>query len=103
MKYQKIISLLDNTSNQPTKLRVKTWVEINDNSCGTYNTNSPIIFKTSMLRSSLCDNIHAYILLSGTITITRAGNDDAARRLDERNKGVIFKYCASFTDYISKI
>ena len=56
-----------------------------------------------MLRSSLCDNINAYILLSGTITITRAGNDDAARRLDERNKGVIFKYCASFTDYISKI
>ena len=31
-----------------------------------------------MLRSSLCDYSDAYILVSGTITITRAGNDDAA-------------------------
>ena len=56
-----------------------------------------------MLRSSLCDYSDAYILVSGTITITRAGNDDAAWRLDERNKGVIFKNCAPFTDCISEI
>ena len=31
------------------------------------------------------------------------GNDDAARRLDETNKGIIFKNCAPFTDCISKI
>ena len=30
-------------------------------------------------------------------------NDDAARRLDERNKGAVFKNCASFTDCISEI
>ena len=28
MEYQKIINLLDNTSNQPTKFRTKNWVEI---------------------------------------------------------------------------
>ena len=39
-----------------------------------------------MLRSSLCDYSDAYILVSGTITITGAGADDAAKRLDERNK-----------------
>ena len=30
MEYQKIIKLLDNTPNQPSKLRMKYWVEIND-------------------------------------------------------------------------
>ena len=32
MEYQKMINLLDNTPNQPTKLRTKNWVEINDDS-----------------------------------------------------------------------
>ena len=56
-----------------------------------------------MLRSSLWDYSDAYVLVSGTITITGAENDDAARRLDERNKGVIFKNCAPFTDCTSEI
>ena len=78
-------------------------VEINDDSCGTYNTNSQIKFETSMLRSSLCDYSDAYILVSGTIIITGAGADDSAKRLEEKNKGVIFKNCAPFTDCISEI
>ena len=56
-----------------------------------------------MLRSSVCDYSDANILVNGTITITGAGPDDAARQLDERNKGVIFKNCAPFTDCISEI
>ena len=32
MEYQKMINLLDNTPNQPTKLRTKNWVEKNDES-----------------------------------------------------------------------
>ena len=67
MEYEKIINLLKNTPNQPTKFRTKNWVEINDDSRGTHNTNSQIRFKTSMLRSSLCDYSEAYILVSGTI------------------------------------
>ena len=38
-----------------------------------------------MLRSNLCDYADAYILVKGTITITRAGDDDAAKQLGERN------------------
>ena len=53
MEHQKIINLLDNTSNQPTKFRTKKWIEINDEERGIYNTNSQIKFKTSMLRSGL--------------------------------------------------
>ena len=53
MLYQKIISLLDNTSDQPTKFITRNCVEINDVSRGTYNTNSQFKLKTSMLKSSL--------------------------------------------------
>ena len=102
MEYQKIANLLDNVSNQPSKFRTRNWVEINDESRGTYTSND-IKFKTTMLRSNLCDYADAYILVKGTITITGAGDDAAARRADERNKGVIFKNCAPFTKCISKI
>ena len=43
------------------------------------------------------------ILVNGTVTITGAGNDDAARQADEREKGVTIKNCASFTKCISRI
>ena len=56
-----------------------------------------------MLRSSLCDYSDRYILVSETITISAAGNDDTTRRLEEINKGVIFKKCALFTDCITEI
>ena len=55
MEYQKIINFLDNTPSQLTKFRTKNWVEINDDAHGTYNNNSQIKSKTSMLRSSLWD------------------------------------------------
>ena len=58
-----------------------------------------------MLRSSLCDYMDAYILVSGTIAITRAGANDAANRVEEGEKGVIFKnhWRKPFTDCISEI
>ena len=69
MDNQKIIDFLDNTSNQPTKFRTENWIEIIDESGGTYNTNSHIKFKTSTLRSTLCDYSDPYVLVSGTITV----------------------------------
>ena len=83
--------MLDNTPNQPTKFRTKNWINIIDDARGTYNTNSQIKFKVSILKSSLCDYIDAYIPVSGKITITGAGADDAAKRLDKRNKGVVLR------------
>ena len=56
-----------------------------------------------MLNSSLNDYSDAYILATSTITIDGKGADDAAKRLDERNQGVIFKNWAPFTDCISEI
>ena len=65
MEYQKIINLLDNTPNQPSNFRTKNWTEINYSS-GTYSTNGQIKFKSSMLKSSLCNYSDAYILFKGT-------------------------------------
>ena len=102
MEYQKIINMLDKTSNQLSEFRTKYWVEINDDSRGTYNTNSQIKFKTAILKSSLCGYNDAYILIKGRITITGAGADETVRQADERNKGVIFKNCTPFTNCIVK-
>ena len=43
------------------------------------------------------------LCVSGTVTITAAGADDAAKPVDKRNKDVIFKSCAPFTDCINRI
>ena len=88
MEYQKIIHLLDNMSNQLSKFRTKNWIETNDESRGVYNTNSHIRFKTTMLKSTLCDYSDAYVLVKVTITITEAGDNAAVRQAYERNKGV---------------
>ena len=98
MEYQKIIDLVDNIPDQLSKYRTKNWIEINDQSRGVCNTNSEIRFKTTMLKSSLCDYGHVYILGQGKIAITEVGDDATARQTDERNKGVIFKNCAPFTN-----
>ena len=44
MEFQKIANLIDDVSNQPSKFRTKNWVEINDESRGTYYVNSQIKF-----------------------------------------------------------
>ena len=103
MEYQKIINLLDNTPNQLSKFRIKNWIGINDQSRGVYNVNSDIRFKTTMLKFSLCDYSHAYIVVKGRIAITGEGADDAARQVDERDKRVIFKNCAQFINCKSEI
>ena len=103
MEYQKIIHLLDNTSNQLSKFRRKNCIEINDWSRWVYNTNTDIRFKTTMLKSSLCYYSDAYILVKGTILNTGAGDDAAARQIVERNKGVIFTNYAPFINCKSEI
>ena len=45
--------------NQPSKFGTRNWVEINDESKGRYD-NSNIRFKTSMIRSNLCDYSDSY-------------------------------------------
>ena len=99
MEYQKIINLLDNTQNQPSKFRTKNLVEINDDARETCNTNSQIKFKISMLKSSLCDYSGAYILVKETISIASQAGDNP----NNDNKEVVFKNFGPFTDCISEM
>ena len=69
MEYRKIINLLDNTANEPSKFKTKNFVNINDESSGTYNKDNHIKFKTSTLRTCLCNYSNAYILVKGAITV----------------------------------
>ena len=104
MEYQKIINFLDNTSNQVSKFRIKNWIEINDQSRAVNNTNRNIRFKTTMLKSILCDYKDAYILVKGRITISGEGADITARLADERNTVVIYlKKNATFINCKSEI
>ena len=100
MEYQKIINLLDNTPNQPTKFRTKNLAEISDDSRGTYNTNSQVRFKTSVIRSSLCDYSGAYIPVKGTITVALVAANAQPQNV---GKKVVFEICAPFIDYINEI
>ena len=101
MEYQKIENLIDDASNQPSKCITKSLVEINDESRGTYNVNSQIKFRTTMLKSSLCDYSDAYVVVKGTITVNNTAAADADA--NNTNKKVIFKNCGPFTNCISEI
>ena len=102
MEYQKIANLIDDdASNQPSKFRTRNWVEINDESRGVYSVNSQIKFKTTMLKSSLCDYSDAYILVKGTISVNNTAAAGAAA--NNTNKKVIFKNCAPFSNCIREV
>ena len=98
MEFQKIINLLDTTSDDKDLPRfvTKKWIKVYDQSEKNYNGNKEIRIKTPMLRSDLCDFSDVYILVKGEITVTNSNNA-------KRNKAVAFKNNALFTNCISKI
>ena len=73
MEFQKIINLLDITSDYKDLPRyvTKKWIEVCDQSEKDYNVNKEIRFKTSMLRTDLCDFSDAYIVVKGNITAVK--------------------------------
>ena len=97
MEYQKIKSFLDNIPNQLTKLKIKSLVEIDDETHGTYATNSQINCKTLMLKSSSLNYRDAYIYW--IITVPNTGT---TAYLNNR-KNMIIKNGALFTGWIIEI
>ena len=98
MEYQKIKNLLDNIPDKVPRFITKKWIEVHDQSGETYNTNKQIRFKTSMLRSGLCDFSVAYIVVKGTVTVSADERDR-----DEMNRQVILKNNTLFISCFSKI
>ena len=81
----------------------KKWIEVHDQSGNAedrYKPSKQIIFKTSMLRSDLCDFTDANIVVKGNNTLTKAANKDF---IDVRNTFLVFKNNAPLTNCLSKI
>ena len=86
MEYQKIANLLGNIPDKVPRFITKKWIEVYDQSGEAYNTNKQIRFKTSMLRSDLCDYSDAYIVVKGIVTVSANERDR-----DEMNRQIIVK------------
>ena len=97
MEFNEINNLLGETNNKIPRFITKKWVEIRNQFRDDYNTNNQIRFKTSMLRSDLCDYSDAYIWVKGTISVVNPNNNvNFDRRLTLKNN-------APFISCISKI
>ena len=99
MEYQKITKMLGTTLDEVLRLITKKWVKVHDQSGSAddrYKPSKQIRFKTSMLRSDLCDYSDACIVVKGTITVTDPNNANYDKKL-------AFKNNAPFTSCISKI
>ena len=97
MECRKITSLSGNIPDKVPWFITKKWIEVYEQSGGTYNIKKQIRFKTSMLRSDLCDYSDAYIVVEGIVTVE--GNN----KMDGENRFSAFKNNAPFTVCISEI
>ena len=97
MEFNKINNLLGPAHDKVPRFITKKWIEVQSQSGSTYNTSKPIRFKTSRLRSDLCDCFDAYVWVKGKITVTDPNNNaNLDRRLTLKNN-------APFISCISKI
>ena len=86
MEPQKIINLLKDSRNYPSKFTTKKW-HVNDSETkGQYKKENPIHFITDSTKSCLYDYSDAYILVTRDTTVAR-GNV---------NTNVTFKNCTQF-------
>ena len=101
MEFQEIVNLLGITPDDKGLPRfvTKKWIELYDQTGGSYNVNKEIRIKTPMLRSDLCDFRDVYIVVKGTITTEQNTNINN----DGHNKPFVFKNNAPFISYILKI
>ena len=97
MEFNKIINSLGPAHDKVPRFVTKKWIEVQSQSGNTYNTSKSIKFKTSMLRSDLCNFSDAYVWVKGKITVTNE-NDNA-----NFNKELALKNNALFISCISKI
>ena len=99
MEYKKITNLLGNNipDNKVPRFITKKWIEVYDQSGGTYNTNKQIRFQTSMLRSDLCVFSDVYIVGKGKIAVKGANN------IVKYNRSLALKNNGLFISCISKI
>ena len=93
METQKIINLLNDSSNEESKFATKKWYVIDSQTTkGKYKQGDTIKFETETIKSSFCVYSDTFILVTGNITV------DADNGID-----VAFKNCAPFSTFATKI
>ena len=97
MEFNKINNLLDTAHDQVPKFVTKKWIEVQHQSGKPYDTSKEIRFKTSMLRSDLCNYSKAYVWVKGDVT-ANANNYNVNDEVE-----FSFKNNAPFISCISKI
>ena len=78
-EYQKITNLLGTTIDEIPRFITKKLVKGYDQSGSAddrYKPNKQVRFKTSILRSDLCDYSDAYIVVKGNIILTKQTNEE---------------------------
>ena len=79
METQKIINLLNDSSNEESKFATKKWYVIDSQTTkGKYKEGDTIKFETETIKSNLCDYSDAFILVTGNITVNAANDTDVA-------------------------
>ena len=98
MEFNKINNLIGPAYDEVTMFITKNWIEVQSQSGSTYNTTNPIRFKTSMLRSDLCDYSDAYVWVKGTISVTNPNNNvNFDKRLTLKNNAPLFRVFQKLT------
>ena len=86
MEFNNINNLLGPAHDEVPRFITKKRIEVQSQSGSTYNTSKLIRFKTSILRSDLCDYSDTYVWVKGTITVTNPNNNASFdRRLTLKN------------------
>ena len=80
MDTQKIINLLNDSSNEESKFATKKWYVIDTQTA----QGDTIKFETKSIKSNLCDSSNAHILDTGNITATANNNTDVAFKIVNR-------------------
>ena len=79
METQKIINLLNDSSNKESKFAAKKWYVMDSQTTkGKYRQGNPIPIETETIKPSLCDYSDAFILVTGNITATANNDADVA-------------------------
>ena len=87
METQKIINLLNDSSNEESKFATKKWYVIDSQTTkGKYKQGDTTRFEIETIKSSLCDYSDAFYLVTGNIAVNASNDTDVA-----------FKNCVPFS------
>ena len=97
LETQKIVNLLNDSTNESLKISTRKWYIINDQNNGQYGrrseNDSTIKFETKVIKPNLCDYSDGYILVTGDIKVAAVAE----------NFNVASKNCAPFTRCVTHI